>query len=93
MKIYKQGKYTIHIHDDGSKWWYYDKFQHRENGPAVVHPSGVKEWWISGRLHREDGPALQNDFGLETWWIDGKEYSKKEWEIEMRKRKLDRLGI
>lgn len=34
---------------NGTRKWFLDGHQHREDGPAVEWPDGYKEWWLYGR--------------------------------------------
>ena len=36
------------VYESGSKYWYKNDKQHREDGPAVEHVNGCKEWWYKG---------------------------------------------
>ena len=33
---------------DGTKAWYINGKQHREDGPAIEYANGSKEWWLNG---------------------------------------------
>jgi hypothetical protein len=61
----------------GSKWWYTDGEQHREDGPAVIHPDGYQAWCLNNKLHREDGPAIIYSDGSKYWYINGKHITKE----------------
>jgi len=61
--------YTVHVCDDGSKFWFLDGKLHREDGPAV--DGVVKQWWKHGKLHREDGPAVFAPNGARFWCRNG----------------------
>jgi len=70
----------------------------RREGEYLVKTWGegfnsVEEWSLNGLTHREDGPAMKHGDGRKEWWLDNMEYSEREWIIEMRKRKLEALGI
>jgi len=97
MKDYrdkKEGKYIIREFDSGTKEWYYKGELHREDGAAWEYRNGTKVWYINGKQHREDGPAWEYKSGTKEWWLDNKRYYKeKDWKIEMRRRKLELLGI
>jgi len=54
---------------------------------------GEKEWYLNDVLHREDGPACEYPNGGGEWWLGGIEYSEHEWKLEMRKRKMELLGL
>jgi len=92
-KEYKEGKYDIVIRDE-VKYWCYKGLIHRENGPAVK-AGDSEHWYKHGKLHREDGPAQEwfNGEKEKFWYLDNKAYSEKEYNIEMRKRKLKVLGL
>jgi len=49
--------------------------------------------FYQGDLHREDGPAVILDTGEKRWYLKGFQYTEKDWTIEMRKCKLEELGI
>jgi len=93
VKKYKSGKYTVHIDSTGTKLWEYKGYIHRENGPAWIWYSGDKEWFLNGEMHREDGPAIENNNGIKQWWLNDNPYTEKDWKIEMRKRKLKKIGL
>jgi len=93
VKRYSSGKYTVNIADDGDKVWALDETVHRKNGPAIIYFAGDKEWLIDGLEHRENGPAIEYSNSDKEWYLEGEEYSEKEWIIEMRRRKLKKLGI
>jgi len=81
---------------NGAESWYKDGILHRKNGPALTYNNDDdKEWYYDGKLHREDGPAVEyNDMRVFYWYLDGVQYvNEKEWKYEMRKRKLETLGI
>jgi hypothetical protein len=56
---------------NGSKLWYRNGKQHREDGPAREWASGSKEWWLNGKYHREDGPAIEDADGTKQWFLNG----------------------
>jgi len=64
--------YTVKIDEDGSKFWYFKRKLHREDGPAFEHADGYKAWYINGKLHRADGPADEYADGGKCWYINGK---------------------
>ena len=64
-------KYEVHVHTNGTKFWYRDGKLHREDGPAAEYADGDKEWYLNGELHREDGPAIEYASGTKHWYLDG----------------------
>ena len=70
--------YTVDVYDDGSKWWFLNGKQHREDGPAVEWANGTKCWFLNGKQHRKDGPAIECADGSKSWHINGKELSEAE---------------
>jgi len=57
---------------------------------------GDEVWYYYKRkLHREDGPAVENkdEDWMNEWWLNNKEYSEEKWKKEIRKRKLEALGL
>lgn len=52
----------------GTKIWYKNGKEHREDGPAVENVNGTKAWYLNGELHREDGPAIERADGLKEWY-------------------------
>jgi len=84
---------SLKINQFNFKEWFLNGKRHKEDDPAMTNESGSwKEWWIHGKQHREDGPAIINGY-IELHLLDGKHYTKRNWIIEMRKRKLEKLGI
>ena len=76
---------------DGTKHWYLNDKFHREEGPAVEHADGSKFWWLNGERHREDGPAITFTNGTNYWYLNDKEYSEKEYQVEIQRRKDERI--
>lgn len=79
------------IRTEGTEIWYIMNSRHREDGPAFIEPNGVKIWYKMGNLHREDGPAVENYNGNPKWFLEGLEYTKKEYNEKMRKKKISDL--
>jgi len=67
-----------YIDENDNKYWYKNRKQHREGGPAVEYINGYKEWWLNNKLHREDGPAVEYINGYKEWWLNGIEYTEEE---------------
>ena len=65
-------EYTVAVYDDGTKQWYLNGKQHREDGPAIEYANGNKFWYINDELHREDGPSIDCAGGGKHWYINGK---------------------
>lgn len=38
----------------GVKFWYFDGFSHRENGPAFQRFDGAKCWYLNGEFYTEE---------------------------------------
>ena len=55
------------------------------NGLFEYH--GNRFWYKDGELHREDGPAIEGADGIKAWYLDGKEYSKVEFDKQIKKLK------
>jgi hypothetical protein len=81
-------EYTVHVYDNGNKFWFMDDKRHREDGPACEHANGDKFWYLNDELHREDGPACEYANGTKFWYLNGErhredgpaiEYGGKEW--------------
>jgi len=55
----------------------------------------VEVWYYKAQRHREDGPAEKDRrYPMDaSYYLNDKSYSKKNWEAEIRKRKLKALGI
>ena len=70
--------YTVDVYDNGSKSWYLNGKQHREDGPAVEWASGTKYWFLNGKQHRKDGPAVEYASGSKAWYLNGKQLSESE---------------
>jgi len=92
-RMYKEGKYIIRLDGFGHKTWSYNGKTHRENGPAEEYLDGTKVWFINGLRHREDGPAIEGASGRREWWLNNAQYTEEEWKFEMRRRKLELLGL
>ena len=54
---------------------------------------GLKQWTLNGKQHREDGPAIIYPNGSVGYRLENKTYSEEEWFVEVRKRKLEAMGI
>ena len=63
-------EYTVKVYEDGSKSWYLNGQQHREDGPAVEYANGDKFWYLDDKLHREDGPAVEYADGSKYWYLN-----------------------
>ena len=70
-------EYTVKVDNDGTKRWFLNGKQHREDGPAAEWSSGDKFWYLNGELHREDGPAIEGGNGTKRWYLNGQEYSEE----------------
>ena len=86
MKEYQVGKYTVKEHENGHKYWYVGKELHREDGPAVEYGNGNRYWYQHGVYHRVDGPAIRYKNGFQAWYLEGKEYSKEQFDAEIKRR-------
>jgi hypothetical protein len=55
----------------GSKYWYENGLNHRENDlPAIEYPDGAKVWKNNGKFHREnDLPTIEWPDGTKYWFI------------------------
>jgi len=53
----------------------------------------VRIWDLNGKRHRENGPAMEYSYTSNSWCLYGKLYGEEGWKKEMRKRKLEALGI
>ena len=63
----------------GTKFWYLNRLQHREDGPAVEYTSGLKIWYKHGERHRLDGPAVEypDNLGKSNWYINDANVTNK----------------
>ena len=52
-----------------------------------------KMWFYNDLLHREDGPAIEYSTDAFEWYLEDKRYTKEDWKLEMRHRKLEALGL
>ena len=81
-------EYTVRVDEYGSKYWFLNDKQHREDGPAIECADGTKCWYINGKLHREDGPACEWDDGSKFWYLNGKYHREDgpavEWDDGMK---------
>ena len=71
-------EYTVKVDNDGTKRWFLNGKQHREDGPAAEWSSGDKFWYLNGELHREDGPAIEGGNGTKRWYLNGQSHSEQE---------------
>jgi len=66
-----------------------------KEGKYLVYTStatGAKCYHYKDVAHREDGPALVGD-GIALYYLNGTLYEFDDWKAEIRKRKLEALGI
>jgi hypothetical protein len=70
--------YTVKVYADGSKTWWLNGKQHREDGPAAECADGHKFWYLNDKLHREDGPAVEWADGGKRWYLNGKYMTEEE---------------
>ena len=75
--VEKNKKYTVVVHTNGDKAYYFNNNLNREDGPAIEYANGHKEWYLNGDLHREDGPAIEYTNGYKEWYYQDKEYIVK----------------
>lgn len=101
---YKDKEYKIFHREDGpaiewingDKAWYINGNLHRDEGPAVEFVQGDMSWFKNGKLHREDGPAYisrnpdNNLIMRQEYYLDDKEYSYKDYIVEIDK--IKRFG-
>ena len=68
------------VYSNGTKRWFKNGKQHRDNDrPAVIYSDGTKLWYKDGQRHRDnDNPAVIYSDGAKYWFKDGKEYYPKE---------------
>ena len=59
----------------------------------IINKYGTKSWYLNGKRHREDGPAIEWPDGTKWWYLNDIKYSEPSFKIEMRKRKLDKMGF
>jgi hypothetical protein len=71
-------EYTVKVYADGSKTWWLNGKQHREDGPALECADSGKFWYLNGKLHREDGPAVEYASGSKFWYLKGKYMTEEE---------------
>ena len=46
MSDYKE--YTVKVYTNGTKYWFLNDKQHREDGPAIEFANGTKYWYLNG---------------------------------------------
>ena len=73
----------IGIWPDQCTVYYNDGMIHREGKPAVLWPDGSRSWFKFGLIHREDGPAVEYANGDKEWHLEGKEYSERDYKLEL----------
>jgi len=76
-------KYEVRVYPRGSKHWYLNGKQHREDGPAVEYSDGDKSWWLDDKCyteseHKAEMARRNNTCDGKTVVIDGKEYRLNE---------------
>jgi hypothetical protein len=76
-------KYEVTDWANGTKFWYLNGKQHREDGPAVEYSNGGKYWYINDELHREDGPAIEWAGDYEAWYLNGERLTQDEFNERM----------
>ncbi len=59
----------LYLNERGSKFWYKNGLQHREDGPAVIYCDGSKEWFYDSQIM--DKPILIDISNQEEWWYEG----------------------
>jgi hypothetical protein len=59
---------------NGTKEWWLNGEQHREDGPAVEGVNGYKVWYLYGELHRVGGPAKEFADGSKFWYLNGERH-------------------
>ena len=65
----------IAVQKIGTKIWYLNGLDHREDGPAIENYDGSLEWRCHGVIHRLDGPAVIELDGQCEYWINGSRIS------------------
>ena len=73
--------YTVHVLDDGTKFWYFEGKRHCTHGPACEWYDGDKEWYLYGkRLTEEEHRKATSKPTCEgkVVTIDGVKYTLKE---------------
>lgn len=69
-------KSICYIDVSGTKYWYLNGIQHRDDGSAIEYPDGSKFWYKNGKCHREDGPAIElvdeSICGSKSWYLNDK---------------------
>ena len=68
---------------DYATYYYVNGELHREDGPAFENIFGKKFWYINDKRHRLDGPAIEY-YDEKFYYIEGKEYSKEEFDKQVR---------
>jgi hypothetical protein len=63
-------KYTVNVHDDGTKEWFLNGIRHREDGPAI-ESGDYQKWYLNGQFHRVGGPAIIHTNGNKSWYLNG----------------------
>jgi len=75
-------EYTVKVYSDGSKFWYLNGKQHREDGPAIEYSCGTKWWYFNGEsVTEEEHKRLTSKAtcsGKVALEIDGIKYELKE---------------
>lgn len=71
-------EYTVKVYESGTKAWFLNGKQHREDGPAIEWYNGDKSWYLNDQLHREDGPAIERANGTKHWFLNDRELTEEE---------------
>jgi len=61
---------------------------------VIYYDDGEVTWHYKSMWHNENGPAYERgEFFDDEYFLNDEPYTKEGWEKEMRKRKLEKLGI
>lgn len=58
---------------NGTKLWFFNGIQHREDGPAEERPNDF-DWRLNRLYHRTDGPARKWADDRKEWWVNGERH-------------------
>jgi len=62
----------------------------KRNG-KIIDKYGSVCYYKDDKLHREDGPAVEYADGAKAWYLNSIRYSEKDYIVEVRKIKLQRI--
>lgn len=75
------------IYKEELHWWLNDDF----SGKEVIRYKNKTVFKKNGMLHNLTGAAIRHNNGDEEYYINGVKLTDDEWNMKMRKKKIDSL--